>query len=145
MPKRKNKSKPEIKQDLDKIVNATRMREVVRNTIYPFLLELNNTIGHTKIFLQAAASAVESAFAEKQRTLTVKDLQPRLNDIFTSKDKATEAEYEKYRRLFKLLENETLYDFNTIIYSMPRTIESFFTQQADKQPIMELNIDKILG
>lgn len=145
MAKRTNKKKPEIAQDMQKIANANRMREVVRHKIYPLLLELNGTIGHTKIFLQAAASSVESAFTEKQKTLKVKDLQSRLNEIFTSKDKPTEAEYAKYRRLFELLKEETLYDFNTMVYSMPRTIEAFFTQQADKEQIMELNIEKILG
>ncbi len=143
--KRVNKSKPEITQDITKIANANRMREVVRKVVYPFLLELNNTIGHTKVFMQAAASAVESAFTEKQKTLKIRDLIPRLNDVFTSKEPQTEAEYAKYRRLFELLADETLYDFNTMIYSMPRTIEGYYTQEADKHQIIDLDIEKLLG
>lgn len=142
---RKNKAKPEIVQDIAKINNANRMREVVRHDIYPFLLELNNTIGHTKIFLQTAASAVESSFNERQKTVKIKDLQKRLNEVFSSKDEKTELDYSKFRKLFEVLKEETLYDFNTMVYSLPRTIESYFTQETDKNPIMELNIELILG
>ncbi len=146
MPKKRTqKSKPEIVQDTQRIQNANRMREVVRGKIYPLLLELNGTIGHSKVFLQTAATSVESAFSAKQKTFKIKDLQPDLNTVFTSKDEKIEEEYKKYRRLFEILEDETLYDFNTMIYSMPRTIESYFTQKIDKQPIMELSIEDILG
>ena len=142
---RKQKSKPEIVQDLAKVTNANRMREVVRDVVYPFLLELNNTIGHSKIFMQAAATAVENTFSEKQKTVKIRELLPRLNEVFTSKDTKTEEEYAKYRRFFSLMADETLYDFNTMIYSMPRTIESYFTQKVDKNPIMDLKIEDILG
>lgn len=132
-------------QDIQKIASANRMREVVRHTIYPFLLELNDNIGYTKIFLQTAASTVESVYTERQSTLRVSDLLPRLNEIFTSKDEAQKLEYEKYRHLFDLLKDETLRDFNTMIQSLPRAIETYFTQQIDKNSVMDVKIDEILG
>lgn len=139
------KSKPEIKQDIKQIQAANRMRETIRAKVYPFLLELNDSIGFSKIFLQTASSSVDSIFNEKQRIMKIEEILPRLTEIFTSEDEKLQPEYEKYRRLFEILKDETIYDFNTMIQTLPRAIETYFTQQTDKRPVMEVNIEEILG
>lgn len=140
----KNKTKKEVYSDMEKIQAANRMRETIRGRIYPFLLELNDTIGYTKIFLQTAAVALDSAYSERQGKTKVSELLPRLTEIFdlTGEHK---AENEKYLRLFDILKDETLSDFASMVETLPRAVETYFTQQMDKHPILEVKIDDILG
>ncbi len=142
---RKQKSKPEIKQDIKQIQAATRMREVIRTKVHPLLLELNGTIGFSKVFLQTASTAIDSLFNDKQRSTKIAEFLPKLEEVFHSADKAQQEENDKYLKLFKALETESVYDFNTMIQTMPRVIETYFTQQTDKNSILDLDIDKILG
>lgn len=135
--KRKNKTKQEIVQDLKLIEETKRKRKIVKDVVYPFLLELNNTIGYTKIFLQTIATALETAFHKKQKEMKVSEFIPQIKEVF--------GKEEKYVRLLEVLKDETVYDFLTLIQVMPRVIEGYYTKEVDKNPIMELPIDKILG
>ncbi len=145
MAKRTTKTKPEIKQDIQKIQAASRMRDTIRSKVHPFLLELNDTIGFTKVFLQTSATTVENVFNRKQTIMKISDILPELKEIFTTKDEKLVGEYNKYLQLFEILKDESIYDFNVMIQSMPRVIEQFYTQEIDKNPIMEMDIEKILG
>lgn len=145
MAKRKNKSKKEITQDINQINKANHLREKMKKDIYPIMLELNDSIGFTKIFLQTAAVTVESESSKRIGEMKVNELIPRLNEVFTSKDEKTESQYFYYRKLFDTMKDETVQDFVSLIEMAPRYIEKFFTQEVDKKPIIELPIDKILG
>lgn len=144
MAKRINKSKKEVVVDIKAAQEADRKRKIVRETIYPFLLELNDTIGYTKVFLQASTTAIETTFNEKQKEIKIGDLIPRLTEVFTGLEK-NRPEAEKYLRLFELLKQETVLSFRSMIQELPRYIESYFTQQTDKNPVLNIPIEKILG
>jgi len=137
---RRNKTKKEIVTDIKTAQETERKRELIRKVIYPFLLELNDTIGFTKIFLQSSAAALESAFNETSKKVKVKDL------IADLKEKIKDDEEgKKYIRFYELLQNETASDFTSMIEMMPRMMEQYFTQQTDKHPILDVDIDKLLG
>lgn len=142
--KRKNKSKPEIIVDIKASQEADRKRKIVREVIFPFLLELNDNIGYTKVFLQASSTGIESVFNEKQREIKVADLIPRLTAIFTG-NKANNPEAQKYMRLYEILKDESVMSFRSMVQELPRYIETYFTQQTDKNPVLDIPIDKILG
>jgi len=141
---RVNKTKDQIVHDTKAIENATRMRERVRKDIYPFLLQLNSTIGYSKIFLQTATTAVDSAFSEMQRTVKVGDLIPKLQEVF-SKGTADKAETDKYIAFLELLKDESIFNFMSMVQIMPRIVEQYYTSEANKIGILDLPIDKILG
>ncbi len=145
MSKRINKTKPQVVQDIKAVQEAERKRELIRKVIFPFMLELNDSIGFVKIFLQTAATAAESVADEKKNKLKIVDLIPRIKEVFKYNDKKVDAELQKYIRLFDLLKDETVHDFGIIIQTMPRVIEQYFIKEADKSPIMNVPIDKILG
>lgn len=143
---RKNKTKPEIVQDIRKVQDADARRKIVKEVIYPFLIELNDTIGFSKIFLQSASTALEGAFEGQNRVQKVGDFIPRLKEIFpTGVKEKNSVQNEKYLRLFELLKDETVYSFAVMIQEMPRRIEQMFTYENDKRPILDLDINKLLG
>lgn len=142
---RKNKSKKEIVNNIKEVQEADRKRKLVREVIFPFMLELNDNIGFTKVFMQTAATTLESTFNARQRNVKVGDVLPEIKEILSYKDKKVDAELQKYIRLFELLKDETVFDFLTLIQTMPRVIEQYFTRETDKHPIIDVDINKILG
>lgn len=145
MKKRQNKSKKEIVADIKQVQNAERMRELVRKDIYPFLLQLNNTIGYSKIFLQTSATALDSAYTARQRDTKVSEFIEDLKKVFVAQDPKQQAEMDKYIQFFELLKNESLHDFQSMVATLPRVIDSYFTHEKDKAPILDLDVNKILG
>lgn len=142
---RKNKSKPEITQDIQQVNKANHLREVMKNKVFPIMLELNSTIGATKIFLQTAAVTAEAESSKRASGMKMSEMNDTLNKIFSSKDKKTEEQYIYYRKLFDVMKDESIQDFVSLIEMTPRYIEKFFTQEVDKKSIIELDISKILG
>ncbi len=138
---RKNKSKKEVVQDIKANQETDRLRKVVREEVYPFLLELNDNIGFSKIFLQTCAVSIDSAFNAISKEMKVKELIPRLEELYSGDN----DQNKKYMNFFKRFENESVSTFVSLIESTPRHIERYFTQEVDKRPILELPIEKILG
>ncbi len=141
MPKRKNKSKKEIVIDIKAVQETDRLRTLMREQVYPFLLELNDSIGFSKVFLQVCAVTVESAFNNTSKEVKVSDLMPKLKELY----KNDTEENKKYLRFFELFKDETVSTFVSLIEATPRHIERYFTQEIDKKPILDMPIDKILG
>lgn len=141
MPKRRNKTKNEIVNDIKTVQETDRLRLLTKEKVYPFLLQLNDSIGFSKIFLQVSAVTVESAFSNISQEMKVSELLPKLKAVF----KEETEENKKYMQFFELMQDETISTFGSLMTAMPRQIEAYFTQQVDKSPVMELDITKILG
>lgn len=127
--------------DIKVAQETTRMRALVRDGIYPFLLELNETIGYSKIFIQMMATTVESTFEASKKDVKVRDLMPKYKELF-NKDS---DEHKKYLSFLDKFGDETVSSFVGLLQMMPRFIESHFTKEVDKRPILDLPIDKVLG
>lgn len=140
MAKRKNKTKKEIVTDIKSNQETIRQRELIRTKLYPFMLELNDTVGFTNIFLQSAAAAIQSAFSNLSKTMKVKELIPHLKEVLKEG-----SDSEKYFRLFELMQDESISSFSTNLETLPMIIEKYFMFEANKRPVLDVNIDKILG
>lgn len=138
---RKNKSKKEVVLNIQQAHEADRLRILVREKIFPFLLQLNDTIAFTKIFLQVAAVTVDTAFNNTSKDMKVKDLIPKFETLY----KDDSGHNKMYMKFFELLGDETVSSFVSLIQMTPQKIEAYFTQENDKRPIMDLPIDKVLG
>lgn len=136
-----NKTKPQITQDIKAIQEADRLRKMVREQVYPFLVSLNDTIGFTKIFLQVCSVSADTAFNNLSKDMKVSELIPKLSEVF--KDKTPEN--QKYMDFFEMFKDESLSTFTSLTETMPRMIEKYFTQDVDKRPIIDLPIEKVLG
>lgn len=133
----------EKKQTKDQVDNVRRLQGIIRNKIFPILIQYNQNIRTSKLFLQTAAIGLDTAFNETSKLTKVEAIIPRLKEIFSNKDKSGEMDF--YHKLFEIGRDETLSDFMTLVESLPREIEKFFMQEIDKRPIMEVDLDKLLG
>jgi len=146
---RKNKSKKEVVVDIKvnqeeekKKQNAERMRTLMREKIFPFLLGIKETVGYTKLFLQSSTIALERVYQDKQKEIKVEEFLPRLREIFTG-DK--QSEKDLYIQFYELLKDENIEDFTNLLETFPRYIEQYFTKEADKQSVDKIPLEKLLG
>ena len=139
---RTNKSKKEIIFDMNTANETERVRGIVKEKIFPFINELKETIGFSKIFFQVSAVTVESAFSNLSKDMKVGEL---IEKIRTEVFKADTEENKNYIKFLELMKDETVSTFVSLMQATPRQIEMYFTQISDKKDISEVDVDKILG
>lgn len=138
---RVNKAKPQIVQDIKAVQEADRLRKMVREQVYPFLITLNDSIGFVKIFLQVCAVSADTTFNNLSKEMKIADILPKLKELY----KEDTSENKKYLEFFEMFKDETLSTFTSLTETMPRMIEKYFTQDVDKRPIIDLPINEVLG
>lgn len=145
---RKNKSKKEIVSDIQLVQDADRRRALIRDIIFPYLIETGETIGYSKIFLQAFSGLVNGVFDDTRKTTTIGHLIPKLieklNGIFKIKDLEQKKEYDRYLKFINMLEHISIQDL-TYAAELPRYIDGYNTKNVDKGLISSISIDEILG
>jgi hypothetical protein len=148
MAKRVNKTKREIVSDMQLVTDANRRRALIKDILFPYLVELNESIGYSKIFLQAVSGLLEGVFEETRKTTTVgmmdDKVKAKLASIFTLSDPASKKEYDRYIALVDKLKDISIQDFSYAA-ELPRYIDGFTTKNHDKQPITNVDISGILG
>lgn len=148
MPKRKNKSKVEVKDDLQKIQDAARRRALISDVIFPHLVEVNETIGYSKIYLQAMSGIINGEFDEMRKTFTIGNIHDRLvkklDSVFDRKDPEQDREYGRYLTLITKLHDTSIQDFSYAA-ELPRYLDGYLMRDVDKGLISSVDITKILG
>jgi len=144
---RKNKSKKEVIAEINQAralteqeKNTKHLREVIHDKLFPFLLEMNDSISYTKIFMQTAAVTLDSSYEARSRTIKVGDFIDELkNGAFSEKDNG------KFIKVLELFKDETLSNFSSMMAQTPRFIDMYYTQEKGKESIKTVDIAKILG
>ena len=146
--KRVNKSKKEIVSNFQLVEDATRRRSLIKDILFPYLLEMNDTIGYTKVFLQAFSGLVNGVFDDTRKTTTLGQINDslieKLDSIFSKNDPEQKKEYDRYVSLVEKLKDISIQDL-TYATELPRYIDGYNTQKVDKGSITTISIDEILG
>jgi hypothetical protein len=145
---RKNKSKKEIVSDIQLVTDANRRRSLVKDVLFPYLVEVNETIGYSKVFLQAFSGLVNGVFEETRKKTTISQLNPRLTEklqeIFKLSDPEQKKEYDRYLKLTEIMQDISVQDL-TYATELPRYIDGFLLQGKNKESISTVPIEEILG
>lgn len=147
---RKQKSKKEIIKDIKvtkkQTEDADRRRSLVKNIVYPYLFNLNESIGYSKVFLQAFYSLTDGVFNEMAQTITVGDLDNKLKikleEIFDTKNETQKAEMKKYTDFIEVLKFVPIQDL-AYAAELPRYIDGYFTKDTDKRKMDTVKVDVI--
>lgn len=147
MPK-KPKIKKEIVSDIQLVQDATRRRALIKDILFPYLVELNDTVGYSKVFLQAFSGLVEGVMEEQRKITTISHITPgltkKLLSIFNQKDQEQKREYNRYMKLVDLLQDISVQDMSYAT-ELPRYIDGFLMKDQNKKPISDIPIQDILG
>lgn len=148
MPKRKNKPKAEIVDDIQKQQDAARRRSLISDVVFPHLVDMGETVGYSKIYLQALSGIINGEFDEMRKTFTVGNIHDRivrkLDSVFDKKDPEQDREYNRYLSLITKLHDSSIQDF-TYAAELPRYLDGYLMRDVDKGPISDVDITKILG
>lgn len=146
--KRVNKSKKDIVSNIQLVQDAERRRALVRDILFPYLVEMNDSIMYTKVFLQAFSSLVSGVYDDRAKRTTIGELTPdltqKLESLFRQRDPKEKQEYNRYMELINRLGDISVQD---IAYAMelPRFIDGFLLKDKSKESIKNIPIDEILG
>ncbi len=145
---RKNKSKKEIVSDIQLVKDADRRRALIKDVVYTYLVDMDDTIGYSKVFMQAFSGLVNGIFDERRKTTTLGQMNDRLieklNEVFNVKDAEQKKEFDRYVKFVDLLKDISVQDL-TYATELPRYIDGFLLRKTDKNSIKEIPIDEILG
>lgn len=142
------KSKEAILSDIQLNQRANAMREIIKNTVYPFLVDTKETISYHKLFLQSLSGLVNGIYDERAKIVTITDLIPditkKLNNIFNVKDEKQKVELERYIAFLEKIKNVSVYDLS-FITDLPRYIDGYIQMEKGKETIDNISIEKLLG
>lgn len=130
------------------VQDTTRRRALIRDVIFPYLLKLDDTVGYTKVFIQAFSALITGTYEAQAKKTTVGMLLPqietRLREIFKMSDPIQVKEFERYLGLIELMKDISIQDMEYAT-QLPRYIDGFMLQDKNKEKISVIDIDKILG
>lgn len=146
--KRVNKSKKDIVSNIQLVQDTNRRRSLIRDLMFPYLLKMNDTVGYSKLFLQAFSGLINGVFDEQRKTTTITQLNPRLteklNEVFKTNDPEQKREYDRYMAFIELIKDVSVQDLSYAT-ELPRYIDGFLLRDKDKELISSVPIDEILG
>ena len=136
---RVNKTKAQIEAEIKQTQEANRIRGIIKNDIYPLLKDMDESVRYIKIFLHTCSAAVEQAFENKKRETKISELP--LMEAFNTDDEKV----KNYVKIFELLKNESVVNFNTIVKEMPEQIDQLAYKENNEKKFNEIDVDKMLG
>ncbi len=146
--KRVQKNKEQIVSEMQLANDATRRRALVKDIIFPYLVDMNDTIAYSKVFLQAFSGLVEGIFDAQRKTTTIGHITPslveKLDSLFRVKDLEQKREYDRYFKLIEKLKDISVQDLSYAT-QLPRYIDGYLSQKRDKDAISTIPVEEILG
>jgi hypothetical protein len=144
--KRINKTKGRIVSEIQQTQDADRRRALINDIVFPYLIDMNESIEYSKIFLQAFSGLIEGVYEERRKVTTVGDIKLRviekLKESFPHKD--MKDELKRYTNLAEKLDGISIQDLSYAL-ELPRYLDGFMVKETGKEKISKVDIKKILG
>ncbi len=150
MPKQKrvNKTKKDIVSDMQLVQDAERRRSLIKDILFPYLIELEDSVAYSKLLLQSYAGLIEGVYETERKKITVgmlgDKIENKLRSIFSISRPEQKKEFDRYMELTKRLHDISIQD---LAYGteLPRFIDGYLMAEYGKKTIKEVDIEKIMG
>lgn len=113
---------------------VAKQRALVKDKVYPFLVENSKDIEDAKVFISAAGIIMKQQFMNRMTTTTVADL--KLQEL-----KSDASTVKRYNDLFDILANESLTDALKVLEGLPQEIDSWIRKENEQRKLSELKAD----
>lgn len=130
--KRKNKSKPEIVQDIKTIEKTYKNRKFVREEFYPILCLATESINDADVFLQSFSSMVMESFLGFMKEKKFSDL-----DLVSKLDPKS-PQYESIKKMIELFNDMNIKDANMLIDGLKDEIRYFYKKEMETRKLDSL-------
>ena len=131
-PKKIVKSKEQLLQDLKQRAEVRRMRLIVRNDIYPFLLKNSANIEDAKMMCGVLTQGWRQAFQARMLEVTVAEL-----DLVKKMD-TKNSDYKKFSALNDMLKDEKLVVALNMLEGMPQAIDVYLRKENQTRTLKSL-------
>jgi hypothetical protein len=135
--KRAVKTKEEIAHGMEMQYEQTRQRKLIKERVYPFLLENSKSISDAKNLCYAASSAIESTYQMKMQEEQKRLSGLRLSDMEVSKNVNAE-ENKRDLDFLDFFSEEKVSTAAGLIQGLKQVIESFEREESIKRPLSSL-------
>ena len=132
--KNQKKLNPEqVRREEDQKREESRRGKILKEKIYPLLLEDDKEIENIKVFLQVFDVAMSRAFMQQQANTKVQDL--KLEDELKNNPEA-----ERYHKTFSILNEETITVASDLLKSMGQIIDNCLHDENKLRKMSELKL-----
>ena len=121
----------------EQLQKRDRKRDIVKNKLYPLLLENTKNIEDAKMFIEAFAWIIRTQFDNRMHQMKLSEL-GLINEL---NKEADPKERERHEKILALFDQETIHDTLEMINKMPDAIDSFVRKDNSKRSLKELEAD----
>lgn len=132
--KRINKTKDQLLEEQKQREETLRLRKIVKEQIYPLLLEKSKSIDDAKVFSSTVSISIKQAFNNTMRKILVEEL--KLKGMLSESE-----EKGRYEQMFDILNTETIFNALKMIDEMPNAIDGFIREEMCTRPLNELKAE----
>lgn len=132
--KRINKSKEQLLEEAKQKEEVLKLRKIVKEEIYPLLLEKSKSIDDAKVFCNTVSVAIKQSFNNRMRELKVAELG--LKGML-----AQSQEKERYEKMFDILNSHTIMNALKMIDDLPTAIDGFIREEMCSRPLNGLKAE----
>lgn len=138
MAKRERKTKEQLVHDLELKKEQTRQRALIKQVVYPFLLEHSKSISDAKNLCHAAQMAIESTYTTLMRNEQTRLSGEKLAAFNMAENIETGDEYKRDRDFLEFFKDEKVSTAVGLISGLHAVIESFEREESTKRPLSSL-------
>lgn len=128
----KPKTEAEIKREMIAKQETNRLRVLIKEVIYPALIEKSESIEDAKMVCTVISTTIGQAVLNFQKDLKVSSLDiPQVSD----------EKYKRFNEIVDLLKEENVNDAQQLMRGVSDVIDSFIREENNKRPLSELNAE----
>lgn len=135
---RRNKTKEELVEDLQRAKEVERQKVLLSTTIFPSLHDSCKTIADAKALLEFASSMVQKKGLERMYETMTSELKM----VEMMKDSETA---NKYKAFFASFDTLTIGQCITILDQLKLGVNNFVENKVDLSPLSDVNIEELLS
>ena len=129
-PQKQDQLKEQIKQKEE----LARLRKIVKEGIYPLVVETSSNIEDAQTFVAALSMALKQSFNNLMTKMKVSDL--KIEDYLIDNDKS-----DRYKRLLALINDETITGALLLLDGFSNPIQLALREENLKRPLKDLKVD----
>lgn len=130
------KTKEQKEQEKKAEENTTRLRTIVKEKIFPLLEEKSKNIEDAKMMCAVLSAGIQQAHANLSTTMRVSEFH--LENMLS---KESTEEFERFKALLDLVQDETLADAKRLIGDMPTFIDGCIRKESMERKLSEFKVE----
>jgi len=123
-----------LKESIKQREELGRLRKLVKEGIYPLVLETSDNIEDAQTFVAALSMAVKQSFNNLMTKTKVSDLE--IGNYLIDNEKS-----ERYKRLLDIIKDETITGALMLLDGFSQPIQLALREENLKRSLKELNVD----